>query len=368
MQSLRLFLLVAFFAPQWCVAQRPPADELYFPPSTTWETVAAKDAACDQRQLDAALDLAGQHHSKGVVVLWRGKILAERYWDGWDKDQQHAAYSASKSIVSMLVGIAIDQGKIAATDQPAADFLPQWKGDRDHARIKIHDLLSMSAGLEGGKRVFLRGLVARDETAFAISLDVEHAPGASWDYHNSAYGLCFPILEAATGKPLPQYTEERLLRPLGMQRTEWRTKRFNRDQYTFLMTTPRDAARFGLLVLAKGNWNGQQVVGRDWVERATSPANSELNPSYGYLWWLNGGQHHFLPFDPQKKPGPIFPGCPDDSIAALGKGDQKIYVVPSLELVVTRFGDAADSSTPALSEFDAEFLGMICRSFKQSSD
>jgi CubicO group peptidase (beta-lactamase class C family) len=131
------------------------------------------------------------------------------------------------------------------------------------------------------------------------------------------------------------------------------------------MTTPRDAARFGLLILAGGNWNGEQIVSSSWIQRSTHATNPALNPSYGYLWWLNGGRHHYLPLNPSKKNGPIFPGCPKDVIAALGKDDQKIYVVPSLDLVVTRFGDAADSSTPAISKFDAQFLGKICGSFSQ---
>ena len=148
-----------------------------------------------------------------------------------------------------------------------------------------------------------------------------------------------------------------------MSDSKWESKRFNRSQYTFMSMTPRDTARYGLFVLAEGAWNGKQLVNRDWIRKATKPSNKTLNPSYGYLWWLNGGSFHYLPLNPSRQAGPIFPGCPPDAIGALGKDDQKIYIVPSLDLVVTRFGEAADSSTPAISKFDAEFLGAICRSF-----
>lgn len=358
------FLLL--FVTRTVAAQRD-AERFYFPTPDVWKTASTQEANCDPRKLENALQFAGAHHSKGVVVLWRGEMLAERYWDGWTRNKPHPAYSASKGVVSTLVGIAIDDGNIRGVDQSAADFLTEWQHSPAFRRITFHDLLSMSAGLKGGKFVFLRGLLARDERAFATGLPIQHRPGSHWEYHNSAYRLCFPLLESASGQSLQRYTKAKLLQPLGMSRTRWATKRFSPDQYTFLETTPRDAARFGLLVLAGGNWNGEQIVSSNWIKRSTHPTNPALNPSYGYLWWLNGGSHHYLPLNPSKQTGPIFPGCPKDTVAALGKDDQKIYVVPSLDLVVTRFGDAADSSTPAISKFDAEFLGKICGSLTQTS-
>jgi len=348
------------------LAAQPDAKRLDFPTSDVWKTVSPKEANCDQRKLENALQFAGEYHSKGVVVLWRGRILAEKYWDGWNRDKPHPAYSASKGVVSTLVGIALDDGDIQGVDQPAADFLTEWQNSPPHRRIKFHDLLSMSAGLKGGKRVFLRGFLARDERAFATGLPTQFRPGSHWEYHNSAYRLFFPLLESASGQSLQPYTEAKLLEPIGMSNTRWASKRFRQDQYTFLTTTPRDAARFGLLVLAGGNWNGEQIVSSSWIKRSTHATNPALNPSYGYLWWLNGGSHHYLPLNPAKQTGPIFPGCPKDTVAALGKDDQKIYVVPSLDLVVTRFGDAADSSTPAINKFDADFLGKICGSLSQT--
>ena len=336
--------------------------ELYFPGRTEWETVDLATAGCEERRLDSALDLAGSKHSKGVVVLYRGRILAEKYWDGWRRDQQHPAYSVSKSFVSSLVGIAIDDGEIEGVDQPASDFLSEWKSSPKHQAISLHDLLSMSGGLQGGKGNFIRGVLSQNERRFATRLPVQHDPGTHWDYHQSGYMLLHSILEEATGKSLSQYSQDKLFDRIGMQNTEWATKRFNRSQATFLRTTPRDAARYGLLVLANGNWDGEQVIDSEWLTTATRPANPRLNPSYGYLWWLNGGDWFWYPLVEQKQQREIFPGCPSDAFAALGKDDQKIYIVPSLDLVVTRFGDAADSTSPALTGFDATFLGAICES------
>jgi CubicO group peptidase (beta-lactamase class C family) len=315
--------------------------------------------------LEAALDYAGQTNAGAVVVLHGGRIVAERYWNAWDAATVGPGYSASKSLVSTLVGIAIEEGAIRELNQPAADFLPEWRGSAAHEAITIGHLLTMTSGIEGAKRSLVLGSIVRDERAFATKLGVEHAPGTVWDYHNSAYRLLFPILERATRKSLDAYTREKLFEPLGMGHTRWGVKRRGTG-HTFIETTARDAARYGLLVLRGGDWGGVKVVSREWLDAATHPTDPSVNPSYGRLWWLNGGSHHYLPLRPEKRPGPIFPGCPPDAIAALGKDDQKIYVVPSLDLVVTRLGDAADSSKPALSEFDAKFLGKVCHAFGDS--
>jgi CubicO group peptidase (beta-lactamase class C family) len=360
-------LLVLLFTAHRASAQSKPPSLWYFPTANQWETVSHEVAGADREQLERALQYAGEKNSKGVVVLWRGRLLAERYWDGCTQTTRHPAYSASKSLVSTLVGMAIEEKKIAGTGQSAAVFLREWQGKPKYEAITIGHMLSMTSGLEGGKRNFLRGALSRDERAFATSLPLQFTPGTHWEYQNSAYRLFFSLLPAATGESLPKYTTRKLLDPLDMKHTQWQTKRLSRDQYTFLSTTPRDAARFGLLILAGGNWNGQQLINRKWLQRATTAANPRVNPSYGYLWWLNGGDRHYLPLHPVARRGPIFPGCPADAFAALGKDDQKIYVVPSLQIVVTRFGDAADSTSPAISQFDAKFLGKICDSFKSVS-
>ncbi len=99
------------------------ATGLYFPTSESWEKVTCQEAGADQAQIRAALELAARKNSKGVVILWRGKILDEQYWQGWTRDTTGPAFSASKSLVSTLVGMAIEEGRIEGTDQSAADFL-----------------------------------------------------------------------------------------------------------------------------------------------------------------------------------------------------------------------------------------------------
>jgi len=115
----------------------------------------------------------------------------------------------------------------------------------------------------------------------------------------------------------------------------------------------------GLAFVCLSSGDGRQLVAREWIEGSASPVHPKVQPSYGYLWWLNGGRFHYTPLDPARQRGPIFPGSPDDAFAALGKDDQNLYVVPSLDLVVARFGDAADPKSAAISTFDAELLRRV---------
>jgi CubicO group peptidase (beta-lactamase class C family) len=129
--------------------------------------------------------------------------------------------------------------------------------------------------------------------------------------------------------------------------------------------TARDAGRFGLLILAGGAWRGQTIVPAEWVKAATSRSVESANPAYGYLWWLNGGEYYYLPLNSRKHDAALWPNCPQDAFAALGKDDQKIFVVPSKGIVAIRFGDAAYSSTLGNSQFDDQFLSLICDAVKK---
>lgn len=341
----------------------------YFPPaagdSEGWATINHTDAGADPDLLKKAMQLAGEKNSKGVVVLRRGKILKERYWDGWSKDSVRALNSATKSLVSTMVGKAIDDEHLEGPDQSCSDFIARWQIFPQYQQIKIKHLLSMTSGLKLNRGIFTLGFLVKDEHLFASQLPIAYPAGEHWDYHNSAYKLLFPILEASTGSSLGEYFQENLFGPLGMAHARWKMRHNNPEHYSLIEMSTRDAARFGLMVLRDGRWHQQQIVSADWINHSTRPFDDQLNPSYGHLWWLNGGSHFFYPLNNKQQPGPIFEGCPDDAFAALGKDDQKIYIVPSLELVVVRLGDKADgvASTPALSEFDSKFLGLICQSF-----
>jgi len=347
-------------------------DARYWPSGEEWETVSPAEAGMDAKQLDAALAFAGKRHSNGVVVLRGGRIVAERYWNGWDAESRSDICSVQKSITSVLLGMAIDDGLIKGLDQSAAKFLQEWDGTPKEG-ITVGHLVTMSSGLHSSKKSDLfDALRARDQTAYALALDQDHEPGVVWAYNNPAYGLLLTVMERATGKSRQAFAEEKLFGPLGMSRSEcgWNTlSRRLRLRHHAITSSCRDTARFGLFILRGGVWRGRRLVSEDYLDASLEP--QERNGAYGYLWWLNGSRTFSLPYEAKPRKGMIFPDCPPDTIAAMGAKDSKIYIIPSLDLVVTRLGENVTEDrgpgrlNAALSEFDNQFLGMISKAVSQ---
>jgi len=334
-------------------AAAPGASDIYFPPpGGAWKTVSPREAGWDPAKLEAALNFAGERKSSGVVVLHKGRILAERYWDlnpakttpggrpnryyymrrGAD-GQGHViedVASVQKSVVSILVGIARQRG-LVRLDDPVTKYLgPGWsKAPREaEARITLRHLITMTSGLTG-------------------NLEFEAPAGARWRYNTRAYALSRKVVCVAAKMDPNTLTREWLTGPVGMADSKWVPRPGAVvgapavNQLGFA-TTARDLARFGLLIQAGGVWNGRVIIAdREYLHDALSPSQ-ELNPSYGYLWWLNGQPFVRRGAGTRKFPGWLIPTAPKDLVAALGALGRKLYVVPSLGLVVTRLGDAPE--------------------------
>jgi CubicO group peptidase (beta-lactamase class C family) len=305
---------------------RPSA--LYFPPAAgEWATVSPAAVGWNEAALEEALAVAGRRRSTGVVLLVGGRILAERYWRGASAATGRDVASVQKSITSFLVGALAAEGRLALDDPVSRWLGTGWTHARarDERRIEVRHLLAMTSGLDDDFRKVA-------------------AAGKRWYYGNDAYHQLHPVLERAGRSSLQRISDTRLFAPTGMTSGTWRP-RFGRDpngrRLLGLALTPRDLARFGLLALAGGAWNGRRLVPRAYVRSALS-TSQPMNPSYGRLWWLNGKASYRLPGPaPSLEPGPLVPSAPQDLVAALGAGDQKIYVVPSLDLVVARQGERA---------------------------
>ncbi len=337
------------------------ADSYWPDADADWEKITAKEAGADTNDLQAAIEYGVENTTHAIVVLWKGKILKEVYAPSSGRETTAPIYSATKSIVGSMVGMIIEDGGITGVTQKTVDFLPEWVGDTTKEDITIEHHLMMTTGIEGGKENFLESLfLADDQRAFDAGIPVVHTPCTFWDYNEPAYHLLFWIIEEASELSLPEFTQSRILDPLGMTHTTWATKNRN---YRWFESTALDAARFGLLALRNGEWNGTQLVSTNWIETSTAPSQA-LNPSYGYLWWLNEVDSHLVPFDDTPRNGSLFPDCPPDTFAALGARDNNIYVIPSLDLVVVRIGeDANGEGSVAVSEFDNRFLANFCKAF-----
>jgi len=336
------------------LAPAAPATELYFP-ADTWETIEPGEVGWREEQLKSAVDFAMSRDSSGVVNLYRGRLLAERYQDPPKKSLRYRGMvhgrdrsgrviedvaSVQKSVVSFLVGVAQEK-KLITIDDPVHQHLGVgWSKAKpqQEAAISIRHLITMTSGLN-------------DKLEFVAPA------GTKWKYNTSAYAQSLKVIASASGKSSPDLTSEWLTTPAGMQDSRW-VERKNAGvlaaRYGFA-TTARDLARFGLLILAEGRWN-DQVLLRDkkYLTAALSPSQ-KLNPSYGYLWWINGQASTVLAGRAVKRP--LLKTAPADLRAALGALGRKCYIVPSLDLVVTRLGDTPDGLRKP--KFDAEFWKLI---------
>jgi CubicO group peptidase (beta-lactamase class C family) len=175
--------------------------------------------------------------------------------------------------------------------------------------------------------------------------------GTRWSYHNALYTLIHRVVDSAAGpQSWQQFHNTRIAQKTGINGIWFSTNGYN----NVFFSKPRSAARFGLLMLSRGMWGTDTVLGDTAYIGAMTRPSQTLNRSYGYLTWLNGQSTHMIPGTQIVFNGPIIPAAPTDLYAALGKGDQKIHVVPSQGLVVVRMGDDAGYSQLAPSAFDNE--------------
>jgi CubicO group peptidase (beta-lactamase class C family) len=335
------------------VSSDPRTLALYFPPTagSAWDTIAGARLGYDTAALTAALNWAGTQRSTAVLVLWRGRIVAERYWNGWTPAKDSIIASASKSVLSAIAGELVRSGQLSL-DSAASRYLGAgWsRSPSTEPRISVRHLLGMMSGLND-------------------SLQTVVQPGTRFYYNNPAYYQLFGVVQAASRETINAVSRRLLFDRIGMSGSSWIPYVDTGELGWILSSTARDMARFGLLALNRGRWNGVPILADSaWFAsswRATPPDNA----GYGLLWWLNGSTNYRTP-GPYLLPsqtGPLIPSAPTDLVAALGKGDKKIYVVPSLELVVVRHGEEADASMGnplAISAFDEQWWRRLKPAFR----
>jgi CubicO group peptidase (beta-lactamase class C family) len=330
-----LFLPVAFLSGQ-----------LYFPPNIggQWDTLSHQSLHwCPSKiaELDSFLIAS---NTKSFLILKNGKMAHERYFGSYTQDSLWYWASAAKTLTAFLVGKAQAQGHLSILDSSSKHLGQGWTSltVAQEGLITIEDQLQMTTGLE------YQGLDL--DCTIDTCLRYRNSAGNQWYYHNAPYKLLHDVIRNATGSALNQYTQQTLAASIGF-RGIWF------DHLYF--SKARDMARFGLLLLNQGKWNGQIVLPDTSFLNMMLGSSQNLNLSYGYLTWLNGKSSYIQPGLPWVFSGAIIPSAPADLFMAAGKNDQRIYVLPSQGLVVVRQGNAADSSTLALSAFDDKLWQFI---------
>jgi CubicO group peptidase (beta-lactamase class C family) len=287
-------------------------------------------ASGDRRGLDEFLR---ETDTRAFLVVHHDRVVWERYFRGSTRESLQTSFSAAKSFVSTLVGIAIDERLIGSVDDRLTEYLPELAArDPRFRKIRLRDLLTMSSGIryrEGGfpslgdDTYTYYGVDLRDVALKRVRID--GPPGIAWEYNNYHPLLLGLVLERTTGTSVSDFMARRLWQPLGAEADA--TWNLDSERSGFeklesgLNARAVDYARFGLLFLHNGEWNGRRIVSPDWVRAATgadATTDSAYYHGYRYFWWLD-----------VERRGRFY---------AFGKYGQYIYVAPDADAVVVRFG------------------------------
>jgi len=318
-------------------------DDGWLPTSMDEDKLIDRNALCGM-----ADRLAGSADVHAVLLARGGKLVFERYFRGndevpgrffghrleyvtFDADTLHIMKSASKSVLSLAMGIAIDRGLIPGVDEPIFNFFPELSGLRtpEKDRIQLVHALTMSMGLKWVEATPATGdynndearmRIAWDPCRYVLGLPVTAPAGQEFFYNTGALALVSAILRKATGIPFEEFVRVNLFEPLGITRVAWDRYWGEADAGGGLHLRPRDMAKIGQLVLSSGRWNGRQIVSKAWIAESTAfKFKATDGQSYGYLWWLGRAKVN---------------GREIDWIGALGRGGQSIRIVPELDLIV----------------------------------
>ena len=289
-------------------------------------------------QATTFIDNAPQINIQGVIVIQEGRAVYETYPNKYATDTLHDIRSATKSIVGLLVGIAIDQGKLRL-DDTLLSFFPEYTSgkeiDERKKRITIDHLLTMASGLDAnsedsnspGNEDHL--YEAEDWLQFSLDIPMAAEPGSQWAYASMNSFLLGVVVGRATGQEFEDFAQTYLFDPLGIKDSRWTytPKGYVVAQGNFYIAA-RDMARIGQLVLNNGCWDGQQVISKEWIQASFAPrfpTNWPNYDTYGYQWYK-----HTMSLNGQDYP----------YVFASGNGGQKLYIVPDKDLVVVTFTTA----------------------------
>ena len=339
---LSILLLVWLFAPAYVrnaiIHGHPNIDDFKIFENRTVPNAQGihwqHDSLYNIQKIDPAqLSIFDTFGTTAFVVLRDKKIIHEEYWDGASDTTRSNSFSVAKSIVSLLIGCLIDEGKIKSLDQPITDYLPDFKNTNGF-NLRIKDLLTMSSGIdwnEGYSSLFsptTKAYYGNHLPDQMIGLSIKSEPGKIFNYQSCNTQLLSMIIEKITGKTLSGYASEKLWKPMGAEHPAlWSLDRPDgvEKAYCCFNSTATDFARIGQMVLDSGQFNNQQIVSKTYLKQATTPAKwlkgEDGNPLdyYGYQFWMLTYKEHKV-------------------VYARGILGQYIFIIPSLNAVVVHLG------------------------------
>ena len=284
-------------------------------PTTDWPTSTPEQQGLDVAMLEKMVERINQDklsvHS--VLIVRHGYLVYETYFKGFQADTRHEVYSCTKSVISALIGIAIEQGYIDSLQHKVLDYFPDRQIAYNEARkqaLTLEHLLTMTSGLDSDERM----PYSQDWVQFMLDRPMVVEPGTKFSYSSGNTHLLAAVLRQATGIQPADFARTNLFDPLGISNLTWDTDPAGLSIGGWgIRMTPRDMAKFGYLYLHGGQWHGRQLVPADWVKLTTQKyIDTGDGRGYGYAWWQ-------LPFG---------------GYAALGYGGQQILVFPERDMVV----------------------------------
>ncbi|WP_245951643.1 serine hydrolase domain-containing protein [Paracidovorax anthurii] len=338
-------------------------------------TTADDDKLVDREALRTMADRLATSGANihSILVVRQGNLVFERYFTGkdevpvsflgtrvedvtFDAHELHSLKSVSKSVSSLVVGIAIDQGLIRSLDEPILSFFPELADIRtpERDRLLLRHALGMTLGLQWVEAMpgnnsandEVRMYTSGDACRYVLTRPVVAPPGEQFFYNTGALALISAIVRKTTGQPLDEFARAHLFKPLGISGEQWDRIGRDTDAGGGLHLRPRDMARIGQLVLDGGRWNDRQIVSKAWIETSTSTLIKGTDgEDYGYLWWTGHARHN-------RK---------DVSwVAAQGRGGQNIRIVREMGLVVVvTAGYYQDYSPQAFKTLDSIFTDVL---------
>ncbi|HEY1062380.1 MAG TPA: serine hydrolase [Daejeonella sp.] len=352
MKNLKLLLLllipiIACKKVSKDVPQPNSVESMYFPSNTdnTWETTTISSLGWNAGAVQALKDYLIQKNSKSFMILVNGRIVMEEYFNGHSSTATWQWNSAGKTLVSSTTGIAQQEGLLNINSKVSQYLGEGWTSEpiEKENLITSRHLLTMTSGIN-------------DENEFIIKSNLTYLAdaGTRWSYHN-VFQKLMDVVAKAGNQSFETYFNSKLKNKIGMDGF-WN----NGLIFKIYHSNTRSMARFGLLALNKGKWNNETILNESFFLESINTSQS-INPSYGYLWWLNGKSNYMVPGGQKVYTSNLVPNAPADMYAAMGAEDQRIYVIPSKNMIIVRMGEASDPANPnfALSGFDNELWQKI---------
>ena len=298
-----------------------------------------------------------------ILIVKNGKLVYENYLQDFDETMYHRLFSISKSVTSILIGIAIDKGYIQSVDVPISVFFPEYSdcfSDPRKKRLMLRHILTMTAGFDWDEWTYSYSEPENTETQmvstknwmkFLFDLPMKYEPGEKWIYNTGSIHVLSAVLKKTTGMYADKFAEKFLFEPLGIDNYSW-----NKDYKGYICTggtwgglrlKSRDLAKIGMMFRDKGIWQGKRIISEKWVEESTKhQTDYALNRGFGYLWWRANFELH---------------GKSYQHYYASGYGGQSLHYCSDLDLmiIITSWGHEKDADilAPTLMIYNSAIKG-----------